>query len=162
MCASLNSQLLVLGGYYDPTNEWTPNSFRREVEAFDPSVNQWSSLAPMPASRGDMALVTLPNGRLMVMGGETTSEDASRTMVASNQVAQYIAAQDVWVPKAPMIEDRFRFGAAYVADYVMVVGGQRSGATGSYDEIAPGLASTEAFFYAQSPDVFVWMKVNSD
>lgn len=42
----------------------------------------------------------------MVMGGETTDDLKTRTMVASNQVHEYIASQDVWVPKAPMIESR--------------------------------------------------------
>ena len=41
------------------------------------------------------------------MGGETTDDLKSRTMVASNQVYEYIASQDVWVPKAPMIESRY-------------------------------------------------------
>lgn len=159
MCATLEGRLVVLGGFWDPANNWTANSFRREVEAFDPVSNEWAQLKDMPVARGDMAIVDLPNDRLMVMGGETTDEVASRTMVASNEVYQYIAAQDIWVPKAPMIENRFRFDAAYVGNHVFVFGGQRSSATGGYDDPPPGLASSEAFYYAQVPDVFVWMKV---
>ena len=46
-----------------------------------PSANvagQWSTLAPLPQSKDDMALAALPDQRLLVMGGEThlnTSRD---------------------------------------------------------------------------------------
>lgn len=46
--------LVVVGGYYDPKNDWTPNSFRKEVEQYDPVTKDWESLAPMPVARGDM------------------------------------------------------------------------------------------------------------
>ncbi len=45
---------MVVGGYYDPMNEWTPNSFRKEVEQYNPTTNTWTTLAPMPVARGDM------------------------------------------------------------------------------------------------------------
>ena len=34
-------------------------------------AGQWSTLAPLPQSKDDMALAALPDQRLLVMGGET-------------------------------------------------------------------------------------------
>ena len=38
MCAALNGEFVVAGGFYDPTNEFTPASFRTEVQAYNPST----------------------------------------------------------------------------------------------------------------------------
>lgn len=35
-CAQLSGELVVLGGFYDPKNEWANDSFRDEVEAYNP------------------------------------------------------------------------------------------------------------------------------
>jgi len=39
-------------------------------------------------------------------------------------VAEYLADQDVWVPKAPMIFGRFRFDAAYSGGSIYAFGGE--------------------------------------
>ena len=50
----MTDTLVVVGGYWDPKGEWTPNSFRKEVEQYNPVTKDWQSLAPMPVARGDM------------------------------------------------------------------------------------------------------------
>ncbi len=57
------------------------SNFRAEVEAFDPTEQSWSSLAPLLYARGDNAFVTLPGDRLFVMGGETGDAGDNRTSV---------------------------------------------------------------------------------
>ena len=34
--------------------------------------------------------------------------------IATHEVAEYIQAQDIWLPKAPLSTSRFRFDGAYV------------------------------------------------
>ncbi len=97
----------------------------------------------------------------MVMGGETTDNLNTRTMVASSQVYEYIASQDIWIPKAPMVEPRFRFDAAFINGAVYVFGGDKSSATGAVDSAPVGLQTMESYQYTQVPDVFVWMQVPS-
>ena len=46
-----------------------------QVVTIDTSAGQWSSLAPLPQSRDDMALAGLPADRMLVMGGETHAND---------------------------------------------------------------------------------------
>ncbi len=58
------------------------SNFRTEVEAFDPTAQSWSSLAPLLYARGDNAFVTLPGDRLFVMGGETGDAGDNRTSVS--------------------------------------------------------------------------------
>ena len=38
MCAALNGQFVVAGGYYDPTLQFVPAAFRNEVQAYNPST----------------------------------------------------------------------------------------------------------------------------
>lgn len=40
MCAAMNGLFVVAGGFYDPTGNFTPASFRTEVQAYDPSTGQ--------------------------------------------------------------------------------------------------------------------------
>ncbi len=44
--------------------------------------------------------------------------------IATHEVAEYLADQDVWVPKAPMIFGRFRFDAAYSGGSIYAFGGE--------------------------------------
>ena len=46
------------------------------------------------------------------------------SQIATHEVAEYLAEQDVWVPKAPMIFGRFRFDAAYSGGSIYAFGGE--------------------------------------
>ncbi len=65
----------------------------------------------MPRARGDFAAEALPGGRLIVLGGE--SSNGRHTEIATNYVEEYIGADDVWVPKAPLPEARFRWAGCW-------------------------------------------------
>ena len=40
MCAALNGQYVAAGGYYDPTLQFIPASFRAEVQAYNPATGE--------------------------------------------------------------------------------------------------------------------------
>ncbi|CAD7698930.1 unnamed protein product [Ostreobium quekettii] len=100
-CGRVGARLVVAGGYYDPSGAFAAESFRTEVQAYDTVTESWTSLAPLPDARGDVALAVLPGDRLLSIGGETHARGA-RTQVATHTVSEYDASQDVWVPKAPV------------------------------------------------------------
>ncbi|KAL4425842.1 hypothetical protein ABPG75_009858 [Micractinium tetrahymenae] len=154
MCTSLTlsgvENYVIVGGY----NE----GFRSEVEAFSPQAADWTTLAPIPQARGDNALVTLPGNRMLVMGGETKTDN--RTQVASNNVDMYLADYDLWVPMAPMPEPRFRFDAAAANGFVYAFGGDTTSLCtpdGATCTTRGGVQNAFKYLDIQYPDVFVFV-----
>ncbi|XP_068166694.1 kelch-like protein 22 [Antennarius striatus] len=85
--AAVNGRLYVIGG---SNNE---RSYRRDVlkvACFNPEVNSWSLVAPLPAGHGEPGVVVL-DGRVYVLGGR--SHDKSKRM---KYVHSYDAAADAW------------------------------------------------------------------
>ncbi|KAK9810239.1 hypothetical protein WJX72_007092 [[Myrmecia] bisecta] len=83
LCEALNGEVVMVGGFYDPTGQFLVNSFRTEVEAYKPSRRTWRELAAVPNARGDFALVAMPGGRMLAMGGETHAR-GDRTQIATH------------------------------------------------------------------------------
>lgn len=161
MCTSLTlsgvDNYVVVGGYYDPTNQFTIGAFRTEVEAYSPEAADWTTLAPIPQARGDNALITLPGNRMLVMGGETNTD--GRNQVASNGVDMYLADYDLWVPMAPLPEPRFRFDAAAANGFVYAFGGDTTAlcAPDGTCTTRGGAQTAFKFLDVQYPDVFVFV-----
>ena len=55
--------------------------------------------------------------------GRSTCADAIALQVGLHDVNQYVATGNVWVAKAPLDNQRFSFGAAYLDEGVYVIGG---------------------------------------
>ena len=73
-CASLNGQLIAVGGR-DSHNEKSTNS----VYAYDPTTDRWDVISTMPTARYDCLVAVLPGNQLMVVGGVTGGYGSSRT-----------------------------------------------------------------------------------
>eukprot|EP00878_Enallax_costatus_P020354 GHUV01021508.1.p1 GENE.GHUV01021508.1~~GHUV01021508.1.p1 ORF type:complete len:354 (+),score=101.60 GHUV01021508.1:280-1341(+) len=163
--------MLVMGGVT------AAGPFTSAVEALDvsqlPSGNganqvnpSWTPRANMTLPRGDFAAEALAGGRVIVMGGETSNGTA--TEFAMHQVEEYIIADDVWVPKAPLPEARFRFDTAHVTnpsgDRVYVFGGEPTCVSGETSDgskqpcLDVGLNSTWAFYDVAYPDIYAVVK----
>ena len=65
-CASLNGQLIAVGGS-DSVNKKTTNS----VYAYDPTTDRWDVISTMPTARDHCLVAVLPGNQLMVVGGYT-------------------------------------------------------------------------------------------
>ena len=65
-CASLNGQLIAVGGW-DSHNEKTTTS----VYAYDPTTDRWDIISTMPTARRLCLVAVLPGNQLMVVGGCT-------------------------------------------------------------------------------------------
>ena len=77
-CASLNGQLIAVGGR-DSHNEKTTNS----VYAYDPTTDRWDVISTMPTARHDCLVAVLPGNQLMVVGGWTDSNMTDKVEVAT-------------------------------------------------------------------------------
>ena len=121
-CASSGGKAYAIGGYYDPAGAWSNTAFHDTMFEFTPGAAAWVEKAKMPSSRGDKAAVTMSDGSIIVVGGETHARE-EQTQVAAHPVEQYYPAHDTWVPKASIPTARFRFGAAQVDDIVYAMGG---------------------------------------
>ncbi|GMH42605.1 hypothetical protein BSKO_10524 [Bryopsis sp. KO-2023] len=154
--AALDGRFVVVGGYYDEENQWRSDSFRDEVEAFNPESEEWEALAPLPNARGDKALISLPGDRLLAIGGETHSR-GERTQVATHFVEEYIGEHDVWIEKAPLLFSRFRTAAAHVDGVVFLFGGHAICVDGEEEGSVdcPETDEVQAFFDVDHPDVFL-------
>jgi len=127
-CAVLGSALHVVGGVYafPPKISGTDTTafgvvqnggFSSEHAVLDFATGTVTTAAPAPYAAGDAALVPVVSrfgAALMYFGGETFSDKGpvQGTMIPLHYAAQFLADVDVWVPKAPMSQARFRFGAA--------------------------------------------------
>jgi N-acetylneuraminic acid mutarotase len=169
-CASSGGKAYAIGGFYDPNasdaDGWSTTAFFDTMFEFTPGAAAWVEKAKMPSSRGDKAAVTMSDGSIIVVGGETNTgetHDAAQSQVAAHPVEQYYPAHDTWVAKASIPTARFRFGAAVVDDIVYAMGGHRV-CTTTYP--APSFApvstcaaltldSVEALLDVAHPDIWV-------
>ena len=158
-CASSGGKAYAIGGYYDPAGAWSNTAFHDTMFEFTPGAAAWVEKAKMPSSRGDKAAVTMSDGSIIVVGGETHAR-AEQTQVAAHPVEQYYPAHDTWVPKASIPTARFRFGAAQVDDIVYAMGGHPVCETLDYESMASTCASqtldsVEALLDVAHPDIWV-------
>eukprot|EP00898_Chlorokybus_atmophyticus_P008186 jgi/Chlat1/8369/Chrsp80S07799 len=154
VCLGLSStnKIYVVGGFYDPTNQFSPSSFLNTMDIYDPVQDNWSPGANMSAVRGDAGLATTPSGDLMVAGGET-HDGEQYTQIPQHSVEVYYPKWDVWVPKAPLGTARFRHALASAYDSIYAFGGQEVCPTGNCS--ATALSTVENFLDAFHTEVFI-------
>ncbi|KAK9803074.1 hypothetical protein WJX73_007021 [Symbiochloris irregularis] len=161
-CDAVGDQFVVLGGFYDPTGQFLSDMQRTEVQALAVDTGIWSSLAPIPQARDDMAMAAMPGNRLLVMGGET-NQGLTRDQIATHQTWEYLGDDNVWITKAPMTTSRFRFNGAFNGEAVYVFGGSsssycQSAGNGLEDCVDRPLNSGEAFFDSSDDSIFIYVQ----
>jgi hypothetical protein len=86
-----DGRVLVTGGSYTspPPNAGQDEVEIADAEIFDPTSEAWSAVEPLPIGRSRHAALTLTDGNVLVVGGETTSGQWLTTTevydVAANQ-----------------------------------------------------------------------------
>src|SRR5580698_5164799 len=88
--AVVNNILYVIGG------RSSTNVSLNVVEAYDPSTNAWSTMAPMPIVN-DNVYATVENNIIYMVGGYSQANQTRRTNVLS-----YNPATDTWTTLAPL------------------------------------------------------------
>jgi len=105
------------------------------AEMFDTWHGQWVPCAPMPSCRAGSAASTLPDGRLLVVGGYGELGIAEGLLGTCDVYNPLIQA---WEPGtvAPLLRARWGHGCAALGELVYVVGGC---------SLQPGVQAREAF-----------------
>lgn len=162
-CAAAGGKGYAIGGFYDPTGNFAPDQFTEHVFELDVAggAAAWTNKSSMPVAVGDKAAAALPDGSIVVIGGETHRNDATETLTATHTSLQYYPAHDTWVKKAPLPTARFRFAAAADADgYVHAFGGHTHCAVTNYTDFTTDCAgqaldSHEIMFDVVHPDLWI-------
>jgi N-acetylneuraminic acid mutarotase len=90
----------------------------RDSEIYDPKANRWSATSPMAVSRLGQTATLLPDGRVLVVGGQ----DDGIGIFNSTEI--YDPADDRWISAAPMAVARTGHVATRMANGdVLVAGG---------------------------------------
>ncbi len=118
----INGKLYVAGGGSSGSGTITA-----VLEAYDPSTNAWTTLAPMPSPVGDAAS-TVIDGKLYVFGGYNGTSS-----VATVQV--YDPLRNTWSVTTPYLPAAaYASGADVLYGIAFVVGGEgNSGGQGTND-----------------------------
>lgn len=115
-----DGQVLVMGGgtfYGDPRSVVT-------ADVYDPATNAFTPAGPMTEARIGQIAVLLPDGRVLVAGGN----DAAFQPMVSAEI--YDPAADTFSPTGLMTDPRAWFAATALLDgRVLVTGGSRVGWT---------------------------------
>jgi len=133
--ASVNGKIYAIGGAPGiplPVKRETyaiAGGLEATVEVYDPATNSWSTAAPMPTARKDLAAVTI-KGKIYAIGGEAAGPPLKvkgkiyTTMGAAvNTVEVYDPATNTWTTAAHMPSARASFAAATVNDTLYAIGG---------------------------------------
>ena len=70
-CASLNGQLIAVGGLDSHITTKTKIKTTNSVYAYDPTTDRWDVISTMPTARERCLVAVLPGNQLMVVGGIT-------------------------------------------------------------------------------------------
>lgn len=109
--AEIGGKIYVAAGMVGETGK--PLDF---LERFDPTRNEWISLAPLPVSFSAAAGASL-NGRLWVVGGGNSPE------VDGRQVYSYDLRSDRWRRETPLPASRMNLAAVSFEGKLYAIGG---------------------------------------
>jgi N-acetylneuraminic acid mutarotase len=115
-----DGRVLVVGGTSDTLFR---SGALAAAELFDPATGKWSAAASMPGPHTRHVAVTLPDGRVLIIGGragEGSQDDYLATVDA------YDTQADRWQRLAPLGEPRERHVAVVLDDGRVFVAGGRA------------------------------------
>jgi len=111
-----NGQVLVTGGY----NYRYSYTYLATAEVYDPATGTWSATGSMASTRYQHTATLLPNGKVLVTGGYSSSG-----LLATAEV--YDPATGTWSATGSMAAGRYQHTAVLLPNgKVLVVGGYRS------------------------------------
>jgi N-acetylneuraminic acid mutarotase len=116
-----DGRVLVVGGYtYDTTgNNGTALS---SAELYDPDTGTWTATGSMSEARAGHAASPLPDGTVLVAGGQDIRDNAALGNLATAEV--YDPVSGTWTATAEMNEARYGHNATLLLDgRVLVTGG---------------------------------------
>jgi len=121
---AVNGRIYAIGGNnLDPCH--CPTNNLRVVEAYDPSTDTWSTLAPMPTTRAGLGVAAIGDVIYAVGGYNWLSPLATPQFM--NVVEAYDTRTNTWSSKAPLPTAQISMGLAVVNGILYSVGGLNEG-----------------------------------
>lgn len=122
MAAVVDNKIYVFGGM---TGSFSGGFTETDVaEVYDPNTTSWTTIAPMPSSRGYGGCAVVDD-TIFVFGGYG----------ASSAVEKYYPPTDTWFSEANMPNGRYTFMTAQANDKVYLIGGWGSNLVQEYDPV---------------------------
>ena len=127
--AEYRGKIYVFGGFVAPASGggWEPID---NVWEYDPAVDSWKALAPLPGKRGSAVAVEV-GGKMYVIGGATTVPGSKDAAINGNGPARVLTTNDVydpatnkWESRSPMALGRNHAFAGAVGGKIYVIGGR--------------------------------------
>jgi galactose oxidase-like protein len=118
-----NGQVLLAGGDQDGT----PATATSSAELYNPANGTWSATGSMTTARAGHTATLLPNGQVLVAGGEGTCVNFSCPVLASAEL--YNPATGTWAQTGSMNVTRTGHTATLLRNGQVLVAGGESGST---------------------------------
>jgi N-acetylneuraminic acid mutarotase len=116
-----NGQVLIVGG--DTVSTSGTETITPSAELYDPASNSWTEVGALAVPRGDHTATMLPNGQVLITGGETQSGAGDTALTSSAEV--FDAGSRTWAETGALTTGRADHSATLLPDgRVLVVGGQ--------------------------------------
>lgn len=122
-------------------------------EVYNPVLDQWSALAPMPTERSGASAVTLGDA-IYVMGGGFKKADGKFKFLTT--VEAYYPKEDRWQAMPSLIQPHDYPACAVLNDQIYIIGGHHPDATEGGPSTDPAFSFTERWDGSARP----WRAVN--
>ncbi|MFA0790016.1 Kelch repeat-containing protein [Microbulbifer echini] len=118
----VNNRIYVIGGR-QTSNGNTKARNLAYAEAYDPNLDQWEKIRPLPQALAGLTAAPL-NGKIVVTGGEAFGPNGNwKTGTAFSTVWAYDPISDQWSKESPLSEARHGHGAVTIDNSLYIIGG---------------------------------------
>src|SRR5215467_14708997 len=119
VAAVIDDGIFVIGGRASTSGPCSGGPYVGTVEKYDVDTDTWSTVAPLPSPRSDLAAVA-HGGKVFVFGGCTGTASAPSV---TNEVDMYDPDTNTWTILAPMPTQRASLVAGHKGNLVYAIGG---------------------------------------
>jgi len=119
VAAVIDDGIFVIGGRQSTGGPCSGGPYVGTVERYDIDTNSWSTVAPLPSPRSDLAAVA-HGGKVFVFGGCTGTASAPSV---TNEVDMYDPNTNTWTILASMPTQRASLVAGHKGNVIFVIGG---------------------------------------
>jgi Kelch motif protein len=130
--AVIDDGIFVIGGRQSTSGPCSGGPYLGTVEKYDIDTDTWSTVAPLPTPRSDLAAVA-HGGKIFVFGGCTGTASAPSV---TNEVDMYDPQTNTWTTTlAPMPTGRASLVAGHSGNQVFAIGGTNGVSASNANEV---------------------------
>ena len=137
--ALLDGRVLVIGGGPAPPSSEEGYEGPVTAEVFDPATGTSTSIGPMPGANPGFAAAMLPDGRILLAGGESAADGSPQTELSTAGI--YDPTTSSWTTVEPMTRGAAGLATTHLADgrllLVQPEAWTRDGATANIESFDP-------------------------